>query len=391
MKTIGILNCSHIKNYGSVLQSYAMEKAVKRISGAEVISIRYQQRKGFRYLKNYLPQLFIKDIVTMKVKGLKRKWYLRFINKKLGNSIKTRESCFDKFIKENFNFSSTYRNWDELTACTKMYDAFILGSDQVWHPVNLGSHFYTMEWIPDEQPKIAYAASFGVSTIPHSQRNKTVKYLKRINEISVRETRGAEIIDELLGKKPVTVVDPTLLLEKEEWERLCLPIPVNEFIFCYFLGNNKKARQFAKELSEVTGLKILCIPFMDEINSVDMGFGDVQLFDVGPGEFVSYIRQAKYIVTDSFHGTVFSIIFKKKFIVFNRFQNKEKGSTNSRIDTLLNLLGLAERRVTSDVKMDPWNIMEQKINYEDINTKMDILKTKSLQYIIEAIKKYDLI
>ena len=380
---IAVLNCSHIMNYGSVLQSYATEKIIRDITGQQVYSIRYRQKKDFTYFKNYLPLLFNKDIVSFKMKGVKRKLYLKFIDKALGVKCNNREKYFKKFNAAHFNYSDVYQGRNELERAAVQFDYVVLGSDQVWHPINYGSHYYTMEWVPDNIPKITYAASFGVSSIPKNQWKGTAKYLKRIESITVREQKGAEIVKELTGRDVPVVVDPTLLLDAKEWNNVCLPIDEkDEYIFCYFLGNNASAREYAKKIKKKTGLKILCIPFMDEINKIDFNFGDKQLFDVGPGEFLSYIKNARYVITDSFHGTVFSIIFHKQFVVFNRFNNSEQGATNSRIDTLLMHTGLSGRRYSTINK----DVLDKDVQFDVIDEMIEKLKKESISELCEFLE-----
>lgn len=381
MKKIGILNCSHIINFGSVLQSYATEKIVRDITGQDVYSIRYRQKKDLRYLRNYLPLLFEPEIVEFKLRGLKRKIYLTLFDRELGKKCRKRVSNFAKFVNEHFNFSKLYYGYDELRESTNEFDCYILGSDQVWHPINYGSHYYTMEWIPKDKKKIAYASSFGVNSIPKSQKEGTARYLNRIEYMSVRENAGAKIIYDLIGKTVPVVVDPTLLLDSDEWSSLCVDIPEKKYIFCYFLGNNVDAREYAIKLKNKTGLKIICIPFMDEINRIDFDFGDQQLFDVGPAEFLSYIKNADYVVTDSFHGTVFSILFEKEFVVFNRFKSGKRGSTNSRIDTLLGMFGLEERRNIFSTET-----IDSPIDYEKVFDQVEKVKAMSINYLEESLK-----
>lgn len=390
MKKIGILNCSHIVNFGSVLQSYAVEKVVRDLTGRNVVSIRYKQKKGLLYLRNYLPLLLEKELVAFKWRGVKRKLYLKFINKNLGNQCRIREKHFTIFVNKHFNLSNIYIGRKHLIDSTNEYSVFILGSDQVWHPINFGSHYYTMEWIPNDVPKITYAASFGVGSIPNRQKKTTKKYLKRIQDISVREERGAELVRELTGKEVPVVVDPTLLLDKKDWDAVSNKIPdSNDFIFCYFLGNNKKARDFAAELSQKTGLKIISILFMDEINKMDFGFGDEQLFEIGPGEFISYIKNATYIVTDSFHGTIFSLIYHKKFITFDRFSDNGTESTNSRMDTLFEKLKLQNQRGGSGNDLE--KVIDNTIDYDTVDKRCQELKNESIDYLKKALESNKII
>lgn len=388
MKKIGVLNCSHIYNFGSVLQSYAMEKIIANISGYETKSIRYNQKKDLRYVRNYFPQLFEKEIVTMKLKNLKRKAYLKYLNKELADNIKKREKCFQKFVDSKFNFTKIYTDWYSLCESVEEFAGFVLGSDQVWHPINLGSHFYTMEWIPDNIPKIAYASSFGVSAIPRRQEPATKNYLKHMDAISVREKAGSEIIKKLTGKNVPVVLDPTFLLSEIQWREIAEPIHKKGYIFCYFLGNNISARKYALQLKKETGLNIVCIPFMDEINKCDIQFGDIRLFEVNPTSFLSYIINAEYVVTDSFHGTVFSVIFQKQFVVFNRFADNRKLSTNSRIDTLLETLEITRRRILiPTTTKEAVRIMTDEIDYKHVMKKLKELCNDSLDYLVFELKK----
>ncbi len=390
IKKIGILNCGHIINFGSVLQSYAMEKIVMDITGRQAESIRYIQKKDIYYLIHYFPQIFDKGIAQFKMSGIKRKLYLNFFNRKLGKKCNEREKYFKRFVKKHFHLSPCYIGKKCLVREVESYDGFVLGSDQVWHPINLGSHFYTMEWIPEHIPKITYASSFGVSEISRRQQKQVGNYLNRIDKISVREQKGAEIIRGLTGRSVPVVADPTILLAEEHWKYLFETTTEKNYILCYFLGGNRAGREYAERLKEKTKMKILTIPFMDEINKIDFEFGDIQLFDIGPGEFLSYIYNADYIITDSFHGTVFSVLFKRQFVVFNRFAESEKRSTNSRIDTLLENLNLLSRRVTSSGEMDI-ELMDREIDYGSVSELLKIQRERSLDYLKKALETYDMV
>lgn len=388
IKKIGIINCSHISNFGSVLQSFAIEKVVREITGYETYSIRYKQRKDIKYLKNYLPLLFEKDIVLFKLKSVNKKLYLKFCNKQLKKKCEKREEKFEKFRNENFNYTKVYTSLQELEEMSKEFKCIVLGSDQVWHPINYGSHYYTMEWVSDETKKITYAASFGVNRLPDYQINGTKNFLKRINCLSVREQQGAILIDNLINEKVPVVVDPTILISKDEWDKVSSKeIEEKDYIFCYFLGNNKAARMFAETLKCKTGKKIYSIPGMDEINLSDLNFGDEQLYNIGPAEFISYIKNAYCVITDSFHGTVFSILYNKQFIVYNRFEDCNKGSTNSRIDTLLEWTGLKGRRIINDSAEKAVDTILQPIDYGMINSKVEKQRCESFNYLKKALTK----
>ena len=223
--------------------------------------------------------------------------------------VQQRNQRFDAFVDKYFAplFSESYGGWETLVAkCKKNYDAFLCGSDQLWLPNNLGSHFYTLEFAPDNKTKVAYATSFGVSQIPNSQKKATAKYLNRFQHLSTRELAGQKIIKELTGKTAQVVCDPTLLFDAEGWKQMLPEKKVVEepYVFCYFLGTNEEHRRIANEFKNKTGLKLATCPFLDNYVECDLNFGDIQLFDIDAADFVNLIRHAEYILTDSFYAVL---------------------------------------------------------------------------------------
>ena len=152
-------------------------------------------------------------------------------------------------------------------------------------------------------------------------------------------------------------------------------------MFCYFLGTNEEHRSIANEFKNKTGLKLATCPFLDNYVECDLNFGDIQLFDMDASDFMNLIRHAEYILTDSFHGSVFSILNHKKFMTFNRF-NAGANSRNSRIDSLCTLLGLSERRYSGNV-MD----VKNGIDYNAVEEKLKKLRAESAKYLKDALKE----
>lgn len=239
-----------------------------------------------------------------------------------------------------------------------------------------------MEFAPDNKPKIAYATSFGVSQIPDGQKKTTAKYLNRFQHLSTRELAGQKIVKELTGKMAQVVCDPTLLFDAEGWKQMLSEKKIVEepYVFCYFLGTNEEHRKIANEFKSKTGLKLVTCPFLDNYVECDLNFGDIQLFDMDASDFMNLIRHAEYILTDSFHGSVFSILNHKKFMTFNRF-NAGANSRNSRIDSLCTLLGLSERRYNGDIMN-----VEKDINYNAVEEKLEKLRADSIKYLETALK-----
>ena len=378
MKKIGLCVCYDTKNYGSQLQVLATQIKVGEF-GYDYEIIRYKKKKTVAFMLKSLPRLLNPIFVKGKMRGISKKWNLeKYPEIKKKNEI--RDKRFAKFIDDYFKkLSPVYLSYNRLKNCVDNYDAFLVGSDQLWLPSGLASGFYTLMFVPEKIKKITYATSFGVGQIPKYQCNRTREYLNRIQHISVREIKGQQIVKKLTGKEIEVVLDPTLLLSTDEWKQI---IPVCKvvkapYIFCYFLGTNPEHRKIAEELKEKTGLQIVCLTHLDEFVEGDLDFGDNQLFDVGADNFVNLIRGAKYICTDSFHGSVFSILNHKKFIIFNRFMEGSSGSRNSRIDSLCNQLGLSERRYKSDVLSE----MTADIDYDVVDNRLNELRGRSLRYM----------
>lgn len=276
-----------------------------------------------------------------------------------------------------------YVGWEDLKKrSAENYDAFLCGSDQLWLPSNLGSHFYTMEFAPAEKPKIAYATSFGVSEIPWFQKTRTAKYLNAFARLSTREKSGQKIINRLLHREVPVVCDPTLLVSVDEWEQL-IPVktPVaGKYLFCFLLGDNTEHRKIAETFAKEEGLQIVTIPFLNHYTEVDETFGDIRLFDVDAADFVNLIRGAEYVLTDSFHGMVFSLLHHKQFMVFNRFQDGAD-SRNSRIDSLCEMLKLSGRRYGGDIRK-----VKDPIDYKTTDELLQKKREESARYLAEALK-----
>lgn len=382
MKKVGLAVCYDTKNFGSQLQVLATVKKVEEL-GYDTEIVRYKKKLTPTFVVQTIPRLFNVSFIKAKLTA-KNKDKKIAQHSGIAKMVLTRNKRFQMFVTEHFtNLSKAYNGWENLVKeSAKNYDVFLCGSDQLWLPNNLGSHFYTLEFAPDNKPKIAYATSFGVSQIPDGQKKATAKYLNRFQNLSTREIAGQKIIKELTGKTAQVVCDPTLLFDAEGWKQMLPEKKVVEepYVFCYFLGTNEEHRKIANEFKNKTGLKLVTCPFLDNYVDCDLEFGDVQLFDMDAADFVNLIRHAEYILTDSFHGSVFSILNHKKFMTFNRF-NAGANSRNSRIDSLCTLLGLSERRYNGDIMN-----VEKDINYDAVEEKLEKLRADSIKYLETALK-----
>lgn len=339
-------------NYGTSLQAYATIKVLQE-NGFNVRIIRYNKQRGLFGTLKALPQYLRSgggdELIIRINKKIQSVFHPRF---KFENSL--RNHAVEEGFKENIfePLCDYYNNYEEMSKASSTYDVCLVGSDQLWHPMGLASGFYNLMFVNDSVPKIAYAASFGVSSIPKFQHEGTKKYLERMDWISVREQKGKEIVETLSNAKADFVCDPTMLLTKQEWENFSAPSKknINEpYIFVYFLGERPEIREKAKELAQKTGCKLVVMRHVDKFIKMDDYFGDFAPYDIDPRDFVNLLRNANYVVTDSFHGTIFSIMMEKKFITFYRVNTLKSGSTHSRIDSLLDKFGLTSRLFKDDI------------------------------------------
>ena len=381
MKKLGLVSVWN-HNYGSLLQTYALQEFLKQNEYKSDI-ILYQEN-DFRKILRFFNLFYIKQKFQAVFKQITIYLFYNPIHKKLI----LRDQKFSTFKKQHLQFSKKFISISQLSNTSKTYSCFILGSDQVLHPANLNMKFFTLEFLPKNTYKIAYAPSFGVSKIPYFQKERTKKYLNSFNNFSVREKSGQKIIFDLLQKKVPIVCDPTLLLEKHTWNifKGKTPIVKNPYILCYFLGSNIKQRIFEKKIKEITGFEIINLPFTDQLVTYDID-REKSLFDIGPIEFVNLISHAEFIITDSFHGTVFSIIFEKLFFTLNRFSHKGHQSTNSRIESLLDILGISDRRFHGHEKVE--DVLELKINYTYVNEKLESFRNFSKQYLLKSLEQIE--
>lgn len=252
-------------------------------------------------------------------------------------------------------------------------------------PSNVEKHWYTLEFCNSNQVRAAYAPSFGVDRIEDSKLNAYKQFLSLFDYLSVREISGQKIIKKILEKDVPVVLDPTLLLERNYWDRLLkeatVCIPKQPYCFCYFLGNNKKHRESVKHLSQHKDYKIVNLQHFSGFCEADVDFADENLYAVSPQDFIALIANADYVCTDSFHCTAFSIQYEKNFTVFHRFEKKDKNSTNTRLYSLLEQLNLGTRIID-----DGQDIIPNAVDYSICNNLLEKQRVISSEYLQEALR-----
>lgn len=382
---LGLCICYYNHNYGSMLQAYATVKEIEK-RGIPFKIIGYKKKKTPLFLIKNSTRVFNKTWRSEKKLAIQKKISCK-THKKYAENTYIRNKMFSDFQNKYFEKDVfVCFGYEDLCKKTTNFDKFLVGSDQMWSPSGLATNFYNLMFVPENIRKISYASSFGVSSIPKYQLKRTKEYLERIEFLSVREQSAKNIIKDLTNRDDAIVsVDPTMLLNKVEWDEFSglEKIVETPYIFAYFLGNNQEHRIKVNELSEKTGLKVVTLRHLDEYIKSDEVFGNFSPYDIGPCEFINLIKNADFVCTDSFHGTVFSSLFHKQFLTFSRYKNTSSTSKNSRIESLLNLLGLEERHY---IDGDVFEIINKKINYDLVEVKRDLLIKKSKDFLDKALK-----
>lgn len=381
---VAIASVYYYENYGSMLQAYATQKVLDKMGiKNDTINIEGISKDINNKRKRYfIFASFTSGILFVKAAKLFDKIYKRFGKGEYVRNSQIRKEMFLQFKKEKFSLTKRAEKLSELSVMCREYNAVIVGSDQLWLPVNIAADFFTLSFVPDGVKRISYATSFGQSKLPGHIKNKARKFLEKFDAISVREYTGKKIVEELTNKKVSIVCDPTMLLSKTEWLENVDNEKVIEgkYIFCYFLGRNRKHRDYVSKLKKNVGMKIVAIPHADEYVRIDEKYSDVNLYAVGPKEFLSLVNNAEYICTDSFHATVFSILFHKNFFCFKRYRKENIYSTNNRIESLLGFLGIKERIISVE-DCDVNDLTRMNIDYIDVDNRINKLKSSSLDFI----------
>jgi hypothetical protein len=292
------------------------------------------------------------------------------------SAYKRRAQGFDDFHEKNTKFSfKQYTCMSELYKNPPIYDVYCVGSDQVWNPgcyTNLDPYFLT--FAPKGKKRMSFASSFGVAQIPSDAKPKFIDGLNGLNSIGVREKTGAKLVKELTGRDVPVVVDPTILLSKAEWDKIkdMKKVPHGPYILLYVLTEAPYIIEIAKKLSKEKKMPIyrICKWAMPE-DKKDSGIIDI--IDADPADFLGLYSEASMVITNAFHGTVFSIIFEKDFYCIIK---RGKGD-NNRMEDLCSTLGIAERvQYENDFRL-----ISEPTNYQCVTQSLNRLRKESANYI----------
>lgn len=378
---------SFLNNYGAALQGFALNHILTEY-GFNVSVLKYAggMKKPYKLLS---PKGKVRRILSStyhKTSNLIHKIVsvLNVKNNKMNY-------MFKNFYISSFSFANERRtSWYQIKDQHYDFDIYVCGSDQIWNPFfkngenDLG---YFLEFAPDDKLKISYAPSFGCSELPAKSLNNIKDLLLKIDYLSVREKTGADLVLKNTGLTAKVVLDPTMLLSCKQWdEALQLGDKKNEdYILVYRFSDNNSMKTYISNIAKLTSLDVVVIPLSNVSKKRDKDWR--QAYKTGPREFINLIRGAKLVCTDSFHATVFSLLFNKPFLVFERENYDSKGNNmNSRIHDLLSSAQLLDRIVNnySSIKENLFDI-----DFSSFNSFINIKRTESLDWLKKAVFDYD--
>lgn len=357
-------------NYGGILQAYALARLVTA-AGYACEQIRYDRKNDpslsqkIRYRIYLWRHLYpIMDFID----------HLRRIPVQAG--LDARQRAMDEFIRRNIPFSPEIYDRKTISKANLRYSAFIAGSDQIWSAF---SRTNLLDFVAADKKKFAYAASIARDPLGEIREKLFKELLPSFQAVSVRERGSVAQLAEL-GIQAQWVLDPCLMLDRTEWDTVRSERLVQEpYIFGYFLGNAPKLRKLATEYAGRKGLKLVTLPYLQKrFLNADRDCGDIQLFDVSPADFISLICFADTVLTDSFHGSVFSYLYRKHFLVFGR------QPMNMRIESLLHLFGESDKMLDYDKTslQDMLNISHAPLS-EEAEKRFAEMKASSRAFLLQ--------
>ena len=362
-------------NYGSILQAYALQQYLNK-----------QNNIQYEIINQYGKKILSYDNFWHKIKKIGLKETFKRAIWKIGfKPLRYRNFNLQNFIDKEMKISNKIYNEEIIFEANNIYDGFICGSDQIWNPYLVDDkEMYWLSFARKDKIKIAYAPSIGVDFLDKKQRQEIESYLLDFTAVSCRENTGTDLLNSIINRCCTTVLDPTLLVNKELWDNISKErIMEEEYVFAYFLRGTKEQRKIVEKFGKIHKLKVVSIPFVELEHKVwyDIKFGDERVWDAAPNDFVNLIRYAKYVFTDSFHSTVFSCIYHVPFFVFPKIGLAQM----NRIVCLQEMLKIKSRVVNSYDDLEC--VFKEQINWENVENIVDGCRKKSQKYLKDALER----
>lgn len=354
-KSVGVITFFNYCNFGAALQSYGLSESLRKL--------------GYRveYIDYTCP--FIARAISMN--SLRKRGLVGLVYTAAGHFFYLpRHSLFAKF--RNLIPHTPPVSPDTIASYGGRYDTYITGSDQVWSTkLTDFDKTYFLDFVKPGHRKVSYAASFGGQTIDEDRRDEYAELLSDFDSISVREDYGRDLVRDLTGVEAAITLDPTLLLTKEEWSSIAAPRQKKDpYVLVYQLGFSGRVVEAARAVSRALGLKVEYVPF--PLGGAIPARLHLRL---GPSAWLALFRDADYVVTDSYHGIIFSILFEKKFVVVAGGQHK-----NQRVVSLLTWLGLTDRIFDEELP-----VIDAPIDYSEVKARLAEARAASLGWLREHI------
>jgi hypothetical protein len=371
-KKIAILSFHKADNYGGILQIFALQKVVSDISKMKVEILDFDQ-EYITNLKPILPKFVNYKLYTKNVIRYFWRCYLYQTT-----HARKKRLRFNLFRNETLTISKRFSTKEENVAG---YSTYIVGSDQIWNSkLTNGDTTLFLDFVPNESRKISYAASFGHDYLTTIEKQNIIRYIPRMNYVSVREKEAVRLTTELIDREVALVLDPTLLLEQDKWyqkfskNEKCINSP---YLLIYALEYNEQLYLIAQKVAALMKLKIV------EISGPGLSRTKIKvnkkIRDAGPVEFINFFRNAGFIVTNSFHGTAFSINFNKNFLCIPHKTRR------TRMDSLLELLNLENRSMESEKELSKNYNLD--IKYDRANELLKEERLISYNFLEKAINE----
>ncbi len=364
-RSVAIITWVTYRNFGTYLQAFALQQYLSRAGFSCAILDDSSQVVGHKSCWKYEVKKFLLRLLQKNFREFDR-------------SFTKSCSLFDNFKRNNL--SVDYIGSD-LASLDEKYDIYVCGSDQIWNPFYLDNPYAQYFYAPfTKKKKVSYAPSIGVSRVPPEYKARMEKLVCDFECLSAREQQGVDILHELTGRNVARVVDPTLLLDASKWNSLLPGSPSckEQYVLAYFLTPNTTFINTAVKYARERGLRLK----MFFTNKSYCRY-DCDLISAGPIEFLHYVRNAECLLTDSFHGSIFSSIFHTQFFTFLRFkQNAE--SQNSRVENLLGMMGLGERLLDEDSCGKVGTLPD--IDFVTVDSRLAPFIKQSKEYLEEALR-----
>ena len=389
MKTIGLATLTEIYNYGTKLQAYAMQE-IFMSRGYDTEIIRFADRQNLISTLKYRIKDVLRSVAPRWMQHRQESIYLskQYENLPNGSLVSVLKSRLKALNAMDSKYKiKTYVTRSEMIDGSRKYSAVVCGSDQIWKPSAKRLKIWTLQYIHKDVRRFSYAPSIGYGSIPEDKVSFYRKVIKEFYAVSVREVSAANILSSLSDKKISVVLDPTLLVGRNVWDKVLKEkagLTNRSYCLCYLLGTTPEHRKMCSEFAKRQSLELYNFTHFKKYNDADEQLEGEHLYDVDPAEFVGLVSKAKFIVTDSFHCSCFAMMYHIPFATLLRYQSSDSESTNSRIFSLLGQFGMEGRICQSMDDID--KIIASSIDYPVVDRILESKRTESNAFVDNALK-----